>query len=221
MNIKAFALAGIAAVGMSGMASAATLNINGGTTVDFESGNYKSDCSGGKATCYDPTGPAGAFDFDLQAFFSSATYPGLTLSAPAPVRVTFLGKEAGATNAVFTMGTQQLTNVMAIGSSFVYSAVPGLNDALDFTFRVINAAGGASLGSEAGSDGFTPGAGIAFYQVNSRLVYAYFDDSGAGENGDWDDMVVSIEVIPLPASALLLLGGLGGLAAMKRRRKAA
>ena len=221
MNIKAFALAGIAAVGMSGMASAATLGITNGELVEFETGNYKSDCSGGKATCYDPTGPAGAFDFDLRAFFSSATYPGLTLSAPAPIRVTFLGKEANATNAVFTMGTQQLTNKMAIGSSFVYSAVPGLNDALDFTFRVITGSGGASVGSQAGSGGFTPGAGIAFYQVSSRLVYAYFDDSGAGENGDWDDMVVSIEVIPLPASALLLLGGLGGLAAMKRRRKAA
>lgn len=59
-----------------------------------------------------------------------------------------------------------------------------------------------------------------FFEVKTAGTYTLtFDASGSSESlgGLIDD--ISVSVVPLPASALLLLGGLGGLAAMRKRRK--
>jgi hypothetical protein len=48
--------------------------------------------------CYNPSGPAGRLEEDLKVFLTAASYPGLWISDTAPIRVTFLGKEAGASN---------------------------------------------------------------------------------------------------------------------------
>lgn len=45
-------------------------------------------------------------------------------------------------------------------------------------------------------------------------------DGNSRGSAYWLIDVVDIEPVPLPASSLLLLGGLGGLAAMRRRKKA-
>ncbi|TBN42808.1 VPLPA-CTERM sorting domain-containing protein [Paracoccus subflavus] len=44
---------------------------------------------------------------------------------------------------------------------------------------------------------------------------------GQAGNGRVDDIEVDVAPIPLPASAVLLLAGLGGLAAVRRKKKAA
>ena len=61
---------------------------------------------------------------------------------------------------------------------------------------------------------------IAFGHVfnNGRSVLAFFDN-GRGETS-YDDMVVRIDVVPLPATVLLMGGALAGLAAFGWRRKA-
>ena len=41
-----------------------------------------------------------------------------------------------------------------------------------------------------------------------------------GDNVSWLVDIVNVQAVPLPASSLLLLGGLGGLAAMRRKKKA-
>lgn len=66
-----------------------------------------------------------------------------------------------------------------------------------------------------------------FFRVGSSLLNEIANASGALKLFMWDtnfadnsgDIKVDIALVPLPASAPLLLAGLGGLAALRRRRK--
>ena len=66
--------------------------------------------------------------------------------------------------------------------------------------------------------------GLAFSAIfnNGRSVIVGYDDSGAGPDFDYDDLVARIDVapIPLPAAVWLLAAGLGGLGFVARRRRA-
>jgi hypothetical protein len=216
--MKLISLAVAATIAGISAASAASLSLVGGNAVTFGTGNYKADCSGGITHCYDPSGPAGALTENLTAFFNGDAYPGLSVSGPATVRVTFIGKEAGAFNKTIQMYGGSVSNEDPIGTSYAFTQPVG--GTLDFTFRSPKNGG---LNTKAGSQGFLGTGAIAFSDVfnNGHSVYAYFDDAGASDDRDWDDMVVQISILPIPAAGLLLLGGVGGLAAVGRRRKKA
>ena len=82
--------------------------------------------------------------------------------------------------------------------------------------------GGADAVVEA-TDAFQTMGGYRFYETNWTGVTSLVFGVGAGSNdpaGVPDAALAGIEVVPLPAAGWLLLGGLGGLAAMKRRKKA-
>lgn len=219
MNFKTLALAAIGAVGISGAASAATFNIgpNAGVDYVFGTGNFKACAT--DTQCYNPTGSAAgilAVGDVVKSFDDPAFYPGLRIDGPTTLRVTFLGKEAAANNVAFSTGGGSVSNTDGLGSTFDF--VVAAAGTVDFTFKALSVV----TGSMAGFEGFALNGGIAFKLFNGgKGVYAFFDDSGADKDRDWDDMVVKIEVVPVPAAGLLLLGGLGAMAAMKRRRKAA
>ena len=61
--------------------------------------------------------------------------------------------------------------------------------------------------------------GIAFYLVHGDTAFALLDDSGAGPDADFDDMVVKIQAVPLPGALPLFGAGLGLLGLLGRRRK--
>lgn len=212
MNLKTL-VASVTLGLTAGAASAASLSVVGGPNfVPFGSGNYDTDCTGGPTDCYNPTGPAAGLTNDLQAFNASTGYPGLVVDTAARLTVTFLGKEAAATNTAFSVAGGSVSTLDAIGSSYTTTIGPGT---VDLSFS-------SSIGSFAGSQGFSSMAALAFggLSADETSIYAYFDDSGASVDRDWDDMVVLVQVaeIPVPAAGLLILTALGGLAAMRRRK---
>ena len=62
--------------------------------------------------------------------------------------------------------------------------------------------------------------------ADGKTAYAFFDDGGSapGLEGDvdldYDDLAFSISAVPVPAGGLLLISGLGALAAARRRKQA-
>lgn len=239
MKLKALMAASVTSLLFTTSAFAATLGIDGG-----EAFNLDSDFSLSAETGLSEGDEILTFDYE------NVAGNGLTLSGPAPVRITFLGKEAGATNLAFSgnnvgaantgsdPGGSNVTELFnnqtsTVGDSIVVSMVPN-NGFLDFLFETSglnnapnNETNGDGITSGSGFDGFAVirnGTGaddkrIAFgvVQTGDRSAIVLFGD-GRGDN-DFDDMALRMEVVPLPAAGWMLLAGLGGMAALRRRQK--
>lgn len=144
---------------------------------------------------------------------------GLSLSGPALVTFTYLGEEAGFSNsfAIVSGGETLFANngVTPFGASVTRVFDGGF---LDFSY-VTGGAGGGSVANNGGVVGAS-GLNIAYSALfnGGTSVLTFFGDfTGDSDN---DDLAVRIDVapIPLPAAAWMLLGGLGGLALVRRKR---
>lgn len=144
------------------------------------------------------------------------------LGSSGNIRVTFLGKEAGNQNTAsmdLIGSTGTLNNKTSSAGDFIQFKDDG--GFVDFLFRNVNQ--GKQI--ENGGTGEFAAAPLSmsfssvFDGAYGDAVIAFFGD-GFGDN-DFDDMVVRIEIIPLPAGILLLLTALGGLVFVGRRRQMA
>lgn len=224
MKFRVVIGAAIASAMMVSAAAAASLSITGGSSYVLPDGSgtagpHDPDYSGLAAALVPTVGQG-----DTVLAFGSGFTPfdgknGLALNNAAPIRVTFLGKEASATNVAMNKGSGLLSNNDAAGSSFVTMDDPDWVELVFETFKINQP--GVSLGTiENNTDGQTDfGLSMAFFQEDSKNVIAFFGD-GRGDT-DFDDMVVRMSVIPLPAGGVLLLTALGGFAAARRKKKAA
>lgn len=203
MKFTGIAVAAVLAVGGTGAASAATLSLVG---------DYAND--------YVVTGNDFGYNgkLDYISGLAKDDTNGLFLSGPATVTYTYLGKEAGNTNYAKDASGEFFTTASVAGATHVVTQlVAGLLEFSLGTSAPLSAIGVID------NNGFALPASInyaiAFQKLTETSYVVLFDDVAAGDR-DFDDLVLRVDIqpVPIPAAGLLLVGALGGLAAVRRRK---
>ena len=218
MYFKTAIGAAISSIVMATAAAAATLSISGGE--DFVLGSdHNPDYTG----LYGPLVPGVGVGSTVKAFgtpfeaFNGTN--GLEISSNSTVKITYLGKEASATNTALNLDGGVLSNQTNTPGDHIYAYdMPAF---INFAFSTIIGGGSESITNGVGQT--DDRLSIAFYWEDEKNVLAFFGDGRAddlGRSSDFDDMIVRISVVPLPAGGVLLLTALGGMAVARRRKKA-
>jgi hypothetical protein len=182
----------------------------GGTTVlEF---NNATDVTGRAWVTYDGSNPVGASPNPI---------------GNTPGSVNTLGLGDGTSGVNLLIGPENLTgflfDIFAVDQAGLFIEIR----AWEYGAAIANAAVFSELLPAGGGNPFVPfaafeGASIDWSNVGALQFFAQTGETGAlvpALDGAIDR--ISVEVIPLPAPALLLLGGLGGLGALRLRKRKA
>jgi hypothetical protein len=198
-------LAGLMLIAGSAQAAVLSLDTTGSIAGNLDS-SFDSTASGGLVsdgqaiTIYD--GPLANPTGGLQVVGGSAD-----------LTVTYLGKEAGFTN-TFNLGGELFNT----GTTAPNTSLPVLGVGAGIIDFLFHSSGGG--GVDAVNGGPIPaGVSIAFADLGGGAFLALFNDPG--QDVDWDDMVVKIQVsqVPLPPAVWLLISAILGLVSFTRIRR--
>lgn len=197
--------------------------------------------SNASATTAGIIGPDNEFlpgDDTLNGYFGANLY--LT-GGSADIAVTFLGSEAGFNNYFNFMG-----GIPGLTTFFTGGNDPGTGDFGNPVTQIVEDVSAGLLSFWFGVNGNVNSVengsnpenvlGLANFFVSfvpdpnstsGQSVLILFDDAGGGNEDNHDDMVIQLTIVggdgyiapvPLPAGGLLLIGALGGLALIRRRK---
>lgn len=140
-----------------------------------------------------------------------------SLNTLADLTFTYIGSEATFHNFFNVGGERIFYNYDSVNAARTVLFDPGVPD---FGFSTIH--NGQLTAVNNGDHRTVFHTAMAFFQATPTTFYALYNDRWLGDI-DFDDMVVRIDVapIPLPPAVAMLLAALGGLAFWRRRRAAA
>ena len=177
----------------------------------------------------------GVNDFagEMSAAFSNLTFLSLasfSVSDNTALSFTGVAAESGISNSLTVDGAGTLTETSDFGSGTDLLTSWGIGSigrsfsagVLDSFFRFSNfglvaAPGSLELGVYV--DGPLTDLGGGMFSVATSVFFLAFDDNGAGPDDNHDDLLVRVNVVPLPAAAWMLLAGLASFGAIGYRRR--
>lgn len=222
-------LATAAAVALLPIAgSAATLSLVGGTSGGMPT-NFGQlvDINGIVTTPADLSAPITVFDND------DADDTGLHVASSGMVRVTltYVGYEAANPNSASSMAAGAdffSTTTSFQGQQIIFDQAggTGTGSLVDLIFSTVRISEGTSCNvsngetNDAVANAINCQIGFSSIFNSGTSTYAMFGN-GLGDS-DLDDIVFRVDVseVPVPAAGFLLVGGLGAMAALRRRKKA-
>ncbi len=148
----------------------------------------------------------------------------LSATQDTSLSVTFLGKEALNTNFYIQSGSQvtnSATNIVNVGDTFTFNVAAGV---IDFGFGGSSSATASNLDIETGiANKIAYITNDGSYKDANGNPFAFligFNDSGSLD-GDYDDYVVGVSAVPVPAALPLLASALGMFGVARRRKSKA
>jgi hypothetical protein len=163
-------------------------------------------------------GTQGIAGFSVISNSTPGTIGTLSMDGPGYVTFTFLGKEAGFNNFFFDIGGVPVSKIYDTGPSVGLTSTQTYlaSGPLSFSFgtntsnTVTNGFAGLS----------SPTFAIFAGQSSGYKYVLGYDDSGAGPDRDYDDMVIGVNVTPIPEPEIYAMMSLGlGLLGWVGRRK--
>lgn len=173
---------------------------------------------------------------DLGGYFGANLY---LIGGSADIQVTIVGAEAGFLNHFNFEGTSFSYGNNSPAGNFDDNGVVAqvtftgvVSGLLDFWFGANQNAASVTNGSNPDNTTAAPNFFVSFLPnpvaTAGQSVMLFFDDGGSADDNH-DDLIVRLDIVggdgriapvPLPAGGLLLIGALGGLAVLRRRKSA-